>query len=61
MINSMKSQVVHLRKHRRPHTSCKFHIGEIEIHIVQYYKYLGVIFDEYLNFKQCEETLADAA
>ena len=25
------------------------------------YKYLGVIFDEYLNFKQCKETLADAA
>ena len=25
------------------------------------YKYLGVIFDEYLNFKQCKETLPDAA
>ena len=61
VINSMKSQVVHFRKRRRPRTSCKFHIGENEIDIVQCYKYLGVIFDEYLNFKQCEETLADAA
>ena len=30
LINSMKSQVVHIRKHRRPHTSCKFHIGKMK-------------------------------
>ena len=60
MLNSIKSQVVHFRKRRRPRTSCKFHIGENEIHIVQCYKYLGVIFDEYLNFKQCVGTLVDA-
>ena len=61
VINSMKSQIIHFRKCRRPRTSCKFHIGKNEIHIVQCYKYLGVIFDEYLNFRQCEESLADAA
>ena len=61
MINSMKSQVVYFRKRRRPHRSCKFYIGESEIHTVQCYKYLCVIFDEYLNFKQCEETHVDAA
>ena len=61
MINSMKSQVDHFRKHRRPRTSCKFDIGKNKMHIVQCYKYLGVIFDEYLNFKQCEETPANAA
>ena len=34
VINSMKSQVVHFRKRRRPCSSSKIHIGENEIHIV---------------------------
>ena len=61
LVNGAKSQVVHFRKHRRPRTSFKFLIGESELDIVSFYRYLGVIFDEYLNFKQCEEILADAA
>ena len=44
-------QAFHFRMHCRPRTTCKFHIGENEIHIVQCYIYLGGICDEYLNFK----------
>ena len=60
-INATKSQIVHFRKRRRPCTSFKFTTGENELKIVHSYKYLGVLFDEYLNFKECEEILADAA
>ena len=60
-INGVKSQIIHFRKRRRTQTSFNFQIGKSELKVVQSYKYLGVIFDEHLNFKLCEKTLADAA
>ena len=61
LINATKCQVVHFKKQRRTRTKFKFQIGESELSIVPSYKYLGAMFDENLNFKDCEQILADAA
>ena len=60
-ISSDKTKVVHFRNSRRSCTKFKFYLSNFELEIVNKYKYLGVIFDEYLNFKLCEETLAESA
>ena len=60
-VNLSKSQVVHFRKSRRKLTKFKFSFGNNVLELVPKYRYLGVIFDENLNFNECATTLADSA
>ena len=60
-INLQKSGVVHFRKPCMPKTDTVFKIGDNAIDIVDHYKYLGVIFDQYLNFNYNVDTLANSA
>ena len=60
-VNLTKSQVMHFRKSRKRPTKSKFMFGDKEIEMVAKYKYLGIIFDENLNFTECATTLADSA
>ena len=60
-INSDKTQVVHFRRKNLPRTNYSFNLGSDVLETVSFYKYLGVIFDEYLNFDQNSSVLADAA
>ena len=57
-INVTKSQIVHFRKPRQKVTDCVFKYGDMKLDIVTEYKYLGVIFDEFIKFKRCSKTLA---
>ena len=60
-VNLSKSQVVHFRKTRRKRTNFKFSFGNKLLELVPKYRYLGVIFDENLNFNECANTLANSA
>ena len=42
-------------------TNFRFMYNKIEIEVVSCYKYLAVIVDEYLDFKDCTKTLADSS
>ena len=53
-INAEKTQVVHFRRPSTPRTNFNFTFGEKYLMIVPVYKYLGLQFDEHLNFeKKC--------
>ncbi len=52
-VNSQKTEVVHF--HQGPsveRTQFKFHCGDSEIFVVDKYKYLGLVFSEFLDYGQ---------
>ncbi len=61
-VNSRKTQVVDF--HRGPsveHTQFKFHCGDSEIFVVDKCKYLGLVFSEFLDYRQMAKLLAQSA
>ena len=60
-INADKTQVVHFRNSNMSKTNSTFNFGNHDLKIVGNYKYLGVIFDEFLDFNLNSSTLADSA
>ena len=60
-VNLAKSQIMHFRKSRKRLTKFNFMFGDKPIEMVSKYRYLGIIFDENLNFTECATTLADSA
>ena len=57
-INVEKTQIVHFRKSKKNKTNFRFYFENDELKIVENYKYLGVIFDEFLDFQLNSTTLA---
>ena len=60
-VNIEKTKVVHFRNKRKKKSKFVFKIDDCTLEIVDSYRYLGVIFDEYLNFDKCAKTLSEAA
>ena len=60
-INTDKTQIVHFRNSRSARTNYAFNFDGNPLSIVSHYKYLGVIFDEHLNFDSNASTLSSAA
>ncbi len=48
--NARKSNIVHFRKPSQPRSSSKFVLGNTELNIVEQYKYLGIILNEFLDY-----------
>ena len=59
-LNTTKTKVIHFREKRKRQTSSQFIYGRHKIDIVTSYKYLGVIFDEFMEFNECAKTLSDS-
>ena len=60
-LNSNKTKIVHFRGKRVKQTIFKFTYGSKAIDIVQCYKYLGIIFDEFMSYDECSKTLSESA
>ena len=60
-VNMDKTKVIHFRKKSIAQTAYDFQLGNVPVEKVCTYKYLGVLFDEFLNFEQNAVILADAA
>ena len=60
-INISKSKIVHFRNKRVKSTDFNFTLGDDTVDKVCSYKYLGIIFDEFLTFDECARTLSDAS
>ena len=60
-VNIEKTKIVHFRNKRRRKTKFEFKIDNCTLDIDNSYRYLGVIFDEHLDFDKCAKTLSDAA
>ena len=56
-----KSNVVHFRPKHVPLSSAIFRYGDYDITTVSSYKYLGVIFDEFLDYTKTATMLAESA
>ena len=59
-INTGKTKVMHFRKKTRDITKFMFHVNDSPLEIVSDYKYLGVLFNEHLDFSKTAELLANA-
>ena len=59
-IHPDKSQIVHFRKNGSDATTHSFKCGKINLDIVSFYKYLGVIFTEHLNYEKNATILSQA-
>lgn len=57
-VNVTKSNVVHFRKKRTKKTNCVFRMGNKEMLVVEQYKYLGIILNEFLDFSVTADALA---
>ena len=60
-INTDKSQIVHFRSKRSMRSQAPLKVGSNQLKYVSTYRYLGVTFDEYLDFKQNAEILSASA
>ena len=60
-LNVEKSKIVHFRRKNVTRTEFPFHFGENELEIIDRYKYLGIIIDEYLNYDVTAQMLSDSA
>ena len=60
-VNPQKSNVVHFRPRSCPRTSFVFKYGDQILQTVTKYKYLGIVFDEFLDYNVTATVLADSA
>ena len=59
-VNMDKTKVVHFRKKAKARSKTVFKYGEQEVKYTSFYKYLGIYFDEFLDFQCKEEELSKA-
>ncbi len=60
-INGEKSNVIHFRNRKVRRCNHVFKIGSLSLDYCDSYKYLGVFFDEHMNFNKATDILADSA
>ena len=60
-INTDKTKIVHFRNPAVPKTQLSFCCGDEDIHVIDKYKYLGLIFTEHLDYQYMAKSVADSA
>ena len=60
IVNSKKSQIVNFSKKRVQRSNTIFYIGTEALVYTDSYRYLGIIFDEHLDFEEASHVLANA-
>ena len=61
VINGTKSNIVHFRTPSVPRTDTVFTIGDVNLDVVESYKYLGLILSEFLDFSKTAKAVAKSA
>ena len=59
-VNTSKSAVIHFRNSRTARTQFQFEYNSQAIKVVDKYKYLGMVFNEFLDYKISSKVLADS-
>ena len=59
-VNGSKCGVIHFRRKGEESSKASFNVGQEAIRMVQEYKYLGCVVDEYLGYKSMIEARAKA-
>ena len=58
-VNPGKSKIIHFRTNRIQKTEFSFKYGDVLLDVVDRYKYLGIVFDEHLDYNVTVAVLAD--
>ena len=61
VINGTKSNIVHFRTPSVPRTRSIFTVGECNLEVVESYKYLGLLLNEYLDFSVTAKAVTKSA
>ena len=61
VLNAEKTKIVHFRKQTVPRSNINLHFGENQLQYIEKYKYLGCIFNEFLDFTVTSNVLSDAS
>ena len=61
IVNTDKTQILHFRLKKVQKTNFRFHLGGNELLVVNNYKYLGFIFDQFMDKHTNGNGLADGA
>ena len=61
VINGTKSKIVHFRTPSIPRSDAIFIVGDINLDVVESYKYLGLILTEFLDFSKAAKAVAKSA
>ncbi len=60
-VNGDKTKVVHFRTKSAVRTQFDFRCGELKLDVVEQYKYLGMIFTEFLDFERMAKAVSECA
>ena len=60
-VNPKKSKIIHFRNLSVPKTPFQFTCGNLEVRVVTKYRYLGLWFNEQLDFKDTASEVAKSA
>ena len=60
-VNVNKTKIVHFRNKGQQHTHFNFSYGSEDIEVVESYKYLGLIFDDHLDYNTTANALSGSA
>lgn len=60
-INESKTQILHFRKKQKPRSPKAFSCDNLNLEYTSLYKYLGFVFDEFMNYEKGIQVLADSA
>ena len=61
MINGTKSNIVHFRSPSVPRSDSVFTVGDINLDVVESYKYLGLSLTEFLDYSKTAKAVAKSA
>ncbi len=60
-VNDSKTNIVHFRNRCKPLTDYVFKFGGCALQMMKIYKYLGLLFDEFVTFEEAVKVLTDSA
>ena len=61
VVNGTKSNIVHFRTPSVPRSDTLFTVGDLNLDMVESYKYLGLILTEFLDFSKTAKAVAKYA
>ncbi len=59
--NAQKSNILYVRQPHVPRTDYSFKLGDINLSKVEQYKYFGIVINEFNDYNETAQCLADAA
>ncbi len=60
-VNQFKTNIVHFIKKGQPRINASYTLGNVDLKVIERYRYLGIVFNEYLHINVYVDVLSDIA